>query len=213
MPVSRGFNFCWMSKKAEKRLKKSITGFLVWVVALSCWGEPTNEAPATAHNAFLTNTVISISVTNQPLLYVLHRMAEQSGVEITTKDMWLAGFPITKKIEGIPLEAALKELLGRLSYGIMYETAESGEITGIVINARSSGFSAEGSGVAESALLPDTQIVAQSSASITNPAEMEVIPPGKPGERGISLPELERLQKMRAGGPMEKGETPKGKGN
>ena len=180
---------------------------------LDCWGEQTNEASATARNAFLTNTLISISVTNQPLLYVLQRMAEQSGVEIKTKDMWLAGFPITKKIEGVSLEIALKDLLGRLSYGIMYETTESGEITGIVINARSSGFSAEGSGVAESALLPDTQIVAQSSASITNPTEMEVLPPGKPGERGISLQELERLQKMRVGGPTGKGEMPKGKGN
>lgn len=174
-----------MNEDVEKKLRTLFICFFLLVAALSCLGEQqTNRIIAEAQNAFLTNTVISISVSNEPLLYVLHRMAEQSGVEITTRDTWLAGFPVTKEINGVTLETALKNLLGRLSYGIVYGTAEDGRITNVIVDVRVA-----------------TSEFGKPPGGITNVSEMEVIPPSAPGEKGVSLRDLDAMQKMRAGVP------------
>lgn len=87
---------------------------------------------------------ITLSVKDQPLVYVLDTMSDTTGIQVTVKDEWLAGFPVTACLTNSTLEQGLRQLLGDLVYTVECKRDKS-RITKLVIRAKIPGSEIDGS--------------------------------------------------------------------
>ena len=65
------------------------------------------------------NEVITLNIENQPLAEVLDDVSQAAGCELIIDENW-NDLPITVRFDAIPLEQALKRILAKVNYAIIY---------------------------------------------------------------------------------------------
>jgi type II secretory pathway component GspD/PulD (secretin) len=79
----------------------------------------TSYSFAQAKSSF--NEMITLDTENQPLAKVLEDVSQVTGYELVIDENW-DDLPITVKFEAIPLEQALKRILAKVNYAIIYSS-------------------------------------------------------------------------------------------
>ena len=133
-----------------------------------CLGSESGEELAT----------FSLEADQQALGEVLQQISEATGYEITI-DSEYAKLPITVSLKNVSAEEGLRRILGKLSRYMVIDEAEK------KISVR----------IVDAGVKKTTAIGSQEKS---NPLDQEVIPPQEPGGRGITLRELEEMNKRQA---------------
>ena len=124
------------------------------------------------------SAVFSLDADQKPLGEVLQQISEATGYEITI-DSEYAKLPITVSLKNVSVEEGLRRILGKLSRYMVIDEAEK------KISVR----------IVDAGVKKTTAIGSQEKS---NPLDQEVIPPQEPGGRGITLRELEEINKRQA---------------
>lgn len=146
----------------------------------------------------------SLHVKDKPLREVVEQMAEATGCEIIVNSEG-AGFPVTVDLDDVTLHEGLKNLIKSLenpNYAmIVHEGGEKIEIA--ILHSSSSG---QGESSTEEEWQTDNaehEFPTEYPAAIPalqqeeiNPADLEVIPPETPGERGVTEQEIKESQRL-----------------
>ena len=133
-----------------------------------CWGSDSGEGSA----------VFSLDADQKPLGEVLQQISEATGYEITI-DSEYAKLPITVSLKNVSVEEGLRRILGKLSRYMVIDEAEK-KISVRIVDAEVK------------------KTTAISSQKKVDPLDVEVIPPQEPGGRGITVRELEEMNKRQA---------------
>ena len=67
------------------------------------------------------NEMITLNIENEPLAEVLDDVSQATGYELIIDENW-DDLPITVKFEAIPLDQALKRILAKVNYAIIYSS-------------------------------------------------------------------------------------------
>jgi hypothetical protein len=135
--------------------------------------------PCWAANKELKTGTFSLHVKDKPLREVLDKISMRTGYGFTVDERWQS-LPVTAQLEDVTVEEGLKRLLKGLNHSLVIEDAEK-KISIKILN-RSHNIQAS-----EQAALPNfpqTQL---------DPGDIEVAPPEKPGEKGLTLRELDAI--------------------
>jgi hypothetical protein len=73
------------------------------------------------HRAAAQDSLISLTVNNQPLGEVLEAIASSSGYQFTLNQQW-QDYPVSATINNLPLEQGLKRLLRNLNHTLIWES-------------------------------------------------------------------------------------------
>jgi len=74
-----------------------------------------------AHGKSSFNEMITLNIENEPLAAVLNDVSQATGYELIIDENW-DDLPITVKFDAIPLEQALKRILAKVNYAIIYSS-------------------------------------------------------------------------------------------
>ncbi|MGD8520095.1 MAG: hypothetical protein PVF56_03030 [Desulfobacterales bacterium] len=74
-----------------------------------------------AHGKSSFQEMITLNTENQPLAEVLEDVSRASGYELIIDENW-DDLPITVKFDAIPLDQALKRILAKVNYAIIYSS-------------------------------------------------------------------------------------------
>jgi hypothetical protein len=93
---------------------KAISGLILGVILLTAGG-------GVIHRAAAQDSLISLTVNNQPLGEVLEAIASSSGYQFTLNQQW-QDYPVSATINNLPLEQGLKRLLRNLNHTLIWES-------------------------------------------------------------------------------------------
>ena len=137
-----------------------------------CLGSESGEEP----------TVFSLDVRDKPLIEVMNKISKLTGYDIAVTGKW-AYLPITVSIKNASIHEALNKVLSKFNHTIVFDDAKK-KVTLALYDP----------GVAPK---QQKDIVSTPQKAIA-PDHVEVIPPQKPGERGITQRQLEEMKKRQA---------------
>jgi type II secretory pathway component GspD/PulD (secretin) len=108
--------------------------FLLWLLIMTCIifsrGKGLASEEDTARNFSYLNHNLSVSIKNSPLEYVLEQVAKKTGVEFVF-DKKMSEDEIKVEFMSLPVEKAIRRILNRFNYAIIY--ASNGAILKVVI--------------------------------------------------------------------------------
>jgi len=150
--------------------------FLLWLGAIStilspslCLGSESGEKP----------TVFSLHVKDEPLIEVLNKISKLTGYEIAVAGKW-AYLPITVSIKNASIHEAFNRVLSKFNHTIVVDDSEK-KVTLTLYDPD---------------VTPRQQKdIVSTRQKAADPLDIEVIPPQKPGEPGITQRELDEIKK------------------
>jgi len=117
--------------------------------------------------------VFSLKCEKWPLIKVIDEISKKTGNKIIINEEW-AKWPVTVTLKQISTVRALKRILGRLNHAIIYGAGN--RISVIILGESNLGFDASNS---------------------FDPLDIEVVPPDRPGDKGITQRELNQILAQR----------------
>ena len=139
-------------------------------------------------NKELKPVVFSLNVKDEPLSEALKKISKATGYRITVSENW-ASLPVTAQLKNLTVEEGLKRLLKGLNRSLVIQDTEKRIL--IQILNRSSDIQP----LTQLALDQENNEPAPLQTKI-DPQDIEVIPPEKPGERGITQREIDAIRAM-----------------
>ena len=136
---------------------------------MPCIGSESGEEP----------TVFSLDVKDEPLTEVLNKISKLTGYEIAVAGRW-AYLPITVSIKNASIHKALNKVLSGFNHTIVVDDSKKKVTLALY----------------DPGVTPRQQkdIVFTRQKEV-GPLDVEVIPPQKPGERGVTQRQLEAMKK------------------
>ena len=136
---------------------------------MPCTGSESGEEP----------TVFSLDVKDEPLTEVLNKISKLTGYEIVVAGRW-AYLPITVSIKNASIHEALNRVLRKFNHTIVVDDSKRKVTLALY----------------DPGVIPrPQQDVVSARQKAAAPQDLEVIPPQKPGERGVTQRQLEEMQK------------------
>ena len=136
---------------------------------MPCIGSESGEEPA----------VFSLDVKDEPLTEVLNKISKLTGYEIVVAGRW-AYLPITVSIKNASIHEALNRVLSKFNHTIVLDDIQKKVVVSIY----------------DPGVTPRQQkAIVSTRQKEVGPEDVEVIPPRKPGERGVTQRQLEAMQK------------------
>jgi len=175
------------SKKMESK-KRHLSPLIVFFL-LFLWGTISINLyplPCWSANKELNPVVFSLNVKDEPLKEALKKISKSTGYRITVSENW-ASLPVTAQLKNLTVEEGLKRLLKGLNHSLVIQDIEK-KISIKIINV-----SSDIQPLAQLALDQENNEPAPLQAKI-DPQDIEVAPPNKPGERGITQREIDAIR-------------------
>jgi|GEM_PF-2094497 len=113
--------------------------------------------------------VFSLKCKNMPLIKVIDEISKKTDNKIIINEEW-AKWPVSVTLKQVSTTRALKRILGRLNHAIIY--GAENKISVVIFDEFKLGFDAP---------------------KLFDPLDIEVIPPDRPGDRGITQRELDQI--------------------
>jgi hypothetical protein len=136
---------------------------------MPCIGSESGEEP----------TVFSLDVKDEPLIDVLNKIAKLTGYEIAVAGKW-AYLPITVSIKNASIHEALNRVLRKFNHTIVVDDSKKQ----VTLTLYDPGVSPR-----------QQKDIVSTRQKAADPLDVEVIPPQKVGERGITQRQLEEMRK------------------
>jgi hypothetical protein len=195
---SRFFPFCKKHKRGSLIFILPLLSISVFIIN-PCFAAVNSEK----------EPVVTIAIKNEPLRVVLDKISTITGYKIEVTEGWDSK-PITVDIQGMTLDESLKKIIRVLgspnNAKIDYKSKRVIRINffdtpkDILITQTNNNFSQLQAKQAEAVLnienfppIEDTKIT-KDTASKIDPLDIEVLPPNKPGEKGITQREILKMR-------------------
>jgi hypothetical protein len=127
-------------------------------------------------------TVFLLDVKDEPLTEVLNKISKLTGYEIAVAGRW-AYLPITVSIKNASIHKALNKVLSGFNHTIVVDDSKKK----VTLTLYDPGVTPR-----------QQKDIASTRQKEVGPLDAEVIPPQKPGERGVTQRQLEAMRKRQA---------------
>jgi hypothetical protein len=134
-----------------------------------CIGSESGEQP----------TVFSLDVKDEPLIDVLNKISKLTGYEIAVTGKWTY-LPITVSIKNASIHKALNKLLRKFNHTIVVDDSKKK----VTLTLYDPGVTPR-----------QQKDIVSTRQKAADPLDVEVIPPKKVGERGVTQRQLEEMRK------------------
>jgi hypothetical protein len=164
---------------------------LLVTAIFSTWAMP---QPCAGNYKGIRSTELSLDLKDEPLGKVVERISDITGYQITISPEWM-GLPISARFQNLPIDQGLRRILSGVNHYIVFNDA--GPRISIVIKSSLNGekfrmgrMVRQVGGNTPGALQSSTA----NSKDFAKPGDIQVLPPNKPGEGGVTKKEIEEIK-------------------
>ena len=141
--------------------------------------------------------LISVEAKNKPLNKVLNEMAQKTGYTFTVDPGW-QNLPVTVSLNNVALHEALRVILKNFSVSIIQDNRRQKNIAiiiGDMTGSNTGNLNIDASADYSNQMVLEKPIkIIPEEKKTDDLLDMEVIPPNQPGDKGVTLRELQTVK-------------------